>query len=61
MMHGQKNIKLLILRSKQSSTWAQIGHTINLLKPSGKFTYQQVAFTLNLCALYGSQNKQQQR
>jgi len=32
---------------------------IKLLKPSGKFTYHQVVFTLHLCVLYGSQNKQQ--
>jgi hypothetical protein len=39
---------------------------INLLKPSGNFTYHQVYVkkfyvvpTLRLCVLYGSQNKQQ--
>jgi hypothetical protein len=38
---------------------------INLLKPGGNFTYDQVnikkfyvAPTLRLCVLYGSQNKQ---
>jgi len=35
-------------------------HTfINLLKPSSKFMYHQEVFTLHLCVLYGSQNKQQ--
>jgi hypothetical protein len=41
--------------------------SINLLKPSGNFTYHQVqhpqilrsAHTVYLCVLYGSQNKQQ--
>jgi hypothetical protein len=39
---------------------------VNLLKPSGNFTYYQVNIkkfyvvpTLHLCVLYGSQNKQQ--
>ena len=49
----------LTLWSKQSTTSAQIGHTVNLLKPSCKFTYQQLVFTLNLCVSYGSQKKQQ--
>jgi hypothetical protein len=41
-------------------------HIINLLKPSGNFTYTRfnikkfyVVPTLCLCVLYGSQNKQQ--
>ena len=33
--------------------------SINLLKPSGTFTYHQVVFTLHLFVLYESQNKQQ--
>jgi hypothetical protein len=39
--------------------------SLNLLKPSGNFTYDQVNIkklyvvpTLRLCVLYGSQNKQ---
>jgi hypothetical protein len=38
------------------------GMLINILKPSGKFTYHQklyVVLTLHLCVLYGSQKKQQ--
>lgn len=34
------------------------GDPFNLLKPSGKFAYHQVVFTLHLRVSYGSQNKQ---